>query len=64
MVSWQTLVRIAFEIAEQKGAEFDGIEEGGQFMSDLAAVWSQNKAEYKGYTERQARSELQQLIEA
>lgn len=64
MVSWQTLVKIAFEIAKQKGAEFEGIEQGGQFMSDLADIWSENKQKYKSYNKQQARNELQEMIEA
>jgi hypothetical protein len=64
MVSWQKLVELAFDIADQKGAEFEGISDGGEFMSDLAAVWSQNKEQWKQYTEQQARNELLKVIEA
>ena len=64
MVSWQTLVSIAFDIAEQKGAQFDGIEEGGAFLNDLSAVWQTDKAQIKQMTEQQARDYLQDLVEA
>jgi len=64
MVSWQTLVSIAFDIAEQKGAQFDGIEEGGKFLNDLSAVWQTDKAQIKQMTEQQARNYLQDLVEA
>ncbi len=63
MVSWQTFVEIAFDVAEQKGAQFAGITEGGAFMSDLGEVWTQEKERYKQMTEAQARSELQELVE-
>lgn len=64
MVSWQTMVSIAFDIADSKGAEFENISDGGQFMSDLAQVWSQNKDEVKQMTESQARNYLKEMIEA
>ena len=64
MVSWQTFVQIAFDVAEQKGAQFAGITEGGAFMSDLGDVWSENKAEYKQMTKAQVRRELQGMVEA
>jgi len=64
MVSWQTMVSIAFDIADGKGATFDGISDGGQFMSELAELWSQNKQEVKQMTESQARSYLRDRIEA
>lgn len=64
MVSWQTFVEIGFDVAEQKGAQFEGITEGGAFMSDLGDVWSQNKQKYKQLTEEQTRNELERLVEA
>jgi len=64
MVSWQTFVEIGFDVAEQKGAQFSGISDGGAFMSDLAEVWSQNKEEYRQLTESQTRSRLRNLVEA
>jgi len=64
MVSWQTVVELGFDIAEQKGAQFTGISDGGEFMADLAEAWSQNKDEWRGYTRSQARSQLEEMIEA
>lgn len=64
MVSWQTVVELAFDIADEKGAQFSGISDGGAFMSDLAELWSQNKDEWRSYTRQQARSELERVIEA
>lgn len=64
MVSWQVFVSIAFDMAEAKGAQFEGIEQGGAFMSDLADVWQADKDRYKQMTRQQVRSELQELVEA
>jgi hypothetical protein len=63
MVSWQTFVEIAFDVADDKGAQFTGIKEGGAFMSDLADLWSQEKERYIQMTEQQVRNELQDLVE-
>lgn len=63
MVSWQTFVEIAFDVADDKGAQFAGITEGGAFMSDLGELWSQEKEHYIQMTEAQARSELEDLVE-
>lgn len=63
MVSWQTFVEIAFDVADDKGAQFAGITEGGAFMSDLGDVWSSEKDRYIQMTESQARSELEELVE-
>lgn len=64
MVSWQTMVSIAFDIAEQKGATFNGISDGGQFMTELAEVWSSDKDKIKQMTESQMRSYLLDKVEA
>ena len=64
MVSWQTVVELAFDIADEKGGQFAGISDGGAFMSDLAEVWSQNKETWRDYTREQARNELEDVIEA
>lgn len=63
MVSWQTFVEIAFDVADEKGAQFAGITEGGAFMSDLGDVWSEEKDRYIQMTESQVRSELRDLVE-
>jgi len=64
MVSWQTFVEIAFDVAEQKGAQFAGITEGGTFMSELGDLWSSDKEKYKQMTKQQTRRELEQVIQA
>jgi len=64
MVSYQTFVKIAFDEAKAKGATFQGIDEGGDFMTDVAAVWSENKDTYKQLTEQQTRNRVRDLVEA
>jgi len=64
MVSWQTFVSIAFETADLKGGQFDGIEDGAGFMEDLAMVWQRDKETYKQMTEQQARDVLDDLVGA
>lgn len=58
------MVSIAFDVAESKGAQFQNISDGGQFMSELAEVWSADKDRIKQMTESQARSYLMDVIEA
>jgi hypothetical protein len=64
MVSYQTMVRLAFDIAEQKGAQFDSISDGGQFLSELSGLWQENKQEIKQMTEDQARRYLAERVTA
>jgi len=64
MVSWQRFVAIAFDEAKAKGASFDGIDEGGDFMEDVAAVWSADKQRYKQMTEKQARNAISDMVSA
>lgn len=63
MVSWQTLVSIAFDIAETKGAEFENIDDGGGFLTDLSVVWNADKQRLKQMTEEQARNYLMDKVE-
>lgn len=63
MVSWQTFVEIAFDVADDKGAQFAGITEGGAFMSDLGDLWTEEKERYIQMTKQQVRNELQDLVE-
>lgn len=62
MVSYQTLVRLAFDVAKRKGATFDGIDQGGDFIEDIAKVWEQDKERLKQMTEKQARNYLQDRV--
>ena len=64
MVSWQTFVEIAFDVADDKGAEFAGITQGAAFMSDLGDLWSEEKEKYKQLTQQQTRRELETVVEA
>ena len=64
MVSWQTFVKLSFDEAQRKGAQFEGINEGGDFMEDVAAVWQADKEKYKQMTERQARNDINDMVTA
>lgn len=64
MVSWQKFVELAFDEARRKGATFDGIDEGGDFMSDVAEVWQSDKERYKQMTEQQARNAIRSMVSA
>lgn len=64
MVSYQEYTAIAFSIAQDKGAEFDSINDGGQFVSELAAYWNENKEELKPLTEQQTIDRLDSVVEA
>lgn len=64
MVSYQTFVELAFDVAENRNMRFDGIEDGGQFMSQLGAHWRENKQEIKQMTRAQARSHLEGVVTA
>lgn len=63
MVSYQTLVGIAYDVVDAKGAQFDGISDGQTVIEIVAEEWSQNKEEYRGLTEKQARSRLNRVLE-
>ena len=64
MVSWQTFVKLAFDEAKRKGAQFQNIDEGGDFMEDVAAVWQEDKERYKQMTEKQARNAISGMVSA
>lgn len=64
MVSWQTFVKLSFDEAKKKGAQFQNIEDGGTFMEDVAQVWQADKDRLKGYTERQARNYIKERVSA
>jgi hypothetical protein len=64
MVSYQTFVTLAFDVARQKGAQFDGIDDGGDFLSDVAALWSSNTEQYRQMTQQQARNALERRVQA
>jgi len=62
MVSYQTMVAIAYEVAKAKGATFSGIDDGADFISQLSTVWQQNKAELKQATQQQTADILSEII--
>jgi len=64
MVSYTTYTRIGFRVAEEKGAQFDGIDDGGRFISELAALWQDEKSELKQMTEEQAERRLNEVVTA
>lgn len=64
MVSYQAFTRLAFQVAKSKGARFSGIEEGGQFTSQIAGLWREDKGRLKQMTEAQARSYLDERVSA
>jgi len=63
MVSYQTYTSIAFDVANSKGAQFDGIEDGGEFIAELGAYWNENP-ELKQMTEDQVRNRLNGVVNA
>lgn len=63
MVTWQKLVELAFDEVERKGATFEGIDEGGDFLTDLSVLWDGNKHRLKQMTEQQARNYLRDRVE-
>lgn len=64
MVQWQRFVAIAFDIAKGKGAQFENIQEGGDFLTQLSAVWERDKDRILQMTERQARNYLEDKVSA
>lgn len=64
MVSYQVFTKLAFDVASAKGASFTGIDDGGDFISDVAEVWQGDKERLKQMTERQARNYLKERVEA
>lgn len=64
MVSYQKFTSLCYDEAKKKGVQFDGIEDGGQFTSQIAAYWNDNKPRLKQMTVQQARSEVEDIVEA
>jgi len=65
MVSYQTMTAVAFEVARNKGATFDGQrpEDAQAVIEIVADEWNAETQRYKQMTEAQVRSELQSLLE-
>lgn len=64
MVSWQVFVSVAFDTAKGKGAKFENIDDGGDFLSQLSEPWEQDKEQLKQMTRAQVRNYLEDKIEA
>ena len=65
MVSYQKFTSIAFDVAKQQGAQFDGVGDGGTFVSTVVSVlWRQHRDDLTGMTIQQARQFAQNHIEA
>lgn len=64
MVSYQTFTALAFEVASEKGASYDGITDGGEFIQDIATAWQSNKGQLKQMTEAQARNWLEDRVQS
>lgn len=64
MVSYQTFTKLAFDEARAKGAQFQNIDDGGDFVTQIAEVWNADKDRLKQMTEKQARNYLSERVEA
>jgi len=47
MVSWQDFTRLGFRVAENKGASFENIADGGDFVASLSRLWNEDKERLK-----------------
>ena len=65
MVSYQKFTSIAFDVAKEKGAQFNGVGDGGTFVGNVVSVlWNQHRDDLTGMTIQQARQFAQNHIEA
>lgn len=65
MVSYQTWTSLCFDVAEQKGAEFENLRDGGGFISNVVAeLWARHKAELQTATRAEARQLAERKISA
>ena len=65
MVSYQKFTSIAFEVAQSKGAQINGVGDGGTFVGNVVSVlWRQHRDDLTGMTIQQARQFAQNHIEA
>lgn len=64
MVSYQKFTSLCYEVAKEKGVQFEGIADGGQFTSEIAAYWNENKDRLKQMTVSQARDVARDIVEA
>ena len=65
MVSYQKFTSIAFEVAQSKGAQINGVGDGGTFVGNVVSVlWRQHRDDLTGMTIQQARQFAQNHIQA
>lgn len=64
MVSWTDFVRLGFRVADGKGGEFEGIDEGAEFITALSMLWNEDKQRLRQMTEQQVVNYLQQRVQA
>lgn len=64
MVSYQTWTSIAFEVANEKGAQFESIEDGGEAIEVFASIWRDRKDELSRATMTEARRVANEEITA
>lgn len=63
MVSYQAFVSIVFETAREKGAQFDGIEDGQPVMTLVSELWNENKQKLQRMTQAEAKRYAQEEVE-
>jgi len=63
MVSYQVYTSIAYDVADDKGIEFEGIDDGARYVSELAELWRQDKQDIKPMTKQQVRDYLHVRVE-
>jgi hypothetical protein len=56
------MIAIAFDVAKQQGATFEGIDDGADFIAALSPVWQENKQQLKQATEQQTRNILKRIV--
>ena len=64
MVSYQTFVKIAFDVAKGKDVQFDGIQDTGDFISQVGELWSSDKEKFKQMTEKQIENKMREVVQA
>lgn len=65
MVNYQLFMSIAFDVAREKGAQFEGqrSEDAQALMRLVSDLWNEDKARIKGMQKAQARGLLEDEIE-
>lgn len=61
MVGWQQFVGLVFEVADEKGVQFSGIEDGAEAMEVASNYWNQVDG-IKSASEAEARKFLEENL--